>query len=256
MTLAGPPGDALVVFWLVLGRSSGVVASAPLLATSSVPPQVRALLTLIVTLAAVPAAHLPSAQAPAAVLPLVAAVGLQVLIGLLIGVVAQAIFSAAQMAGAVLDVQLGFSLAQVVDPIYGQPISLLGGWFNLLASLAYLVAGGLEVLVGAVALSLRGLPLGLNLQGAASMGAVLGALGWAFGAALALAVPVMAVSLILTVVLGLVGRMVPQFNVLQSVLPAQTLVAVGLLLFLTPVLLAGFAQLVPQTLSRLGALAP
>ena len=256
MTVSLPQGDSLEAFWMVLGRSSGVAATAPLLSTGTVPGQVRALLALIVALAALPAAHLAATAAPAAVLPLVAAGAVQVLIGLFLGLLAQAVFAAAQMAGAVLDLQLGFSLAQVVDPVYGAPISLLSNWFNILASLAYLVAGGLEVVVGAVGLSFRGLPLGASLEFTGTTGALLSAIGWAFGVALTLAIPVMAASLILTVVLGLVGRMVPQFNVLQSVLPAQTLVACGLLLVVTPVLLAGFGQLVPETMSRLGSLLP
>ena len=246
MTLSLPQGDSLVLFWLVLGRSGGVVASAPLLSAGTVPAQVRAILAVIVALTAL----------PAAVLPLVGGVGEQVLIGLFLGLLAQVVFTAAQMAGAVLDLQLGFSLAQVVDPVYGAPISLLSSWFNLLASLAYLAAGGLEVVVEAVSLSFRGLPLGQTLQAAATTGALLDALGWALTTALTLAIPVMAASLILSVVLGLIGRMVPQFNVLQSVLPAQTLVAVGLLLLVTPVLINGFAQLVPETMSRLAAIAP
>lgn len=256
MTVSLPQGDSLEAFWMVLGRSSGVVATAPLLSTATLPAQVRALLAIVVALAAWPAVHLAASAAPAAVLPLVAAVVVQVLIGLLLGLVAQVVFAAAQMAGAVLDLQLGFSLAQVVDPVYGTPISLLSNWFNILASLAYLAAGGLEVLVGAVSLSFRGLPLGASLQFTGTTGALLGALGWAFGVALTLAMPVMAASLILTVVLGLVGRMVPQFNVLQSVLPAQTLVACALLLVVTPVLLTGFSQLVPETMARLGSLVP
>ncbi len=251
---SGP--DSLALFWLVLGRSSGVVATAPLLSSSSLPGQVRAILAVLVAVVALPAAAAGQGPLPSAVLPLVFGVAEQVVVGLLLGLMAQIVFSVAQIAGAALDVQLGFSIAQEVDPLYGQPISLLSNWFNLLASLAYLAAGGLEVLVGAVTLSFQHLSLSAPLPVGATTQALLSAVTWAFGLALTLALPVMAVSLALSLILGLIGRIVPQFNVLQSVLPAQTLVSTAVLLLVTPTLVSSFTQLVPATLARLGGVLP
>jgi len=249
-----PAADQFGLFWLVLARTGGVFAAAPLLSAQGVPMPLRAALSLLVAIAVMPGAAPPAGGVPEALLPYAALVVHEVAVGLVIGFLARVVFFAAELAGGLIDVQMGLSIGSTVDPVYGQPQSLFGSWLNTVATLAFLAAGGLEVLVGAVAVSYRHLPLGGGAVFAAGAQTAVAALGWSFVAAVGLAAPALAVGFVLNLLLGLLARAVPQINLLQTVLPAQVGAGLLALLVAMPLLLSGFAGLVPQTLDWIGRL--
>jgi len=248
--------DRFGLFWLVLARTGGVFAVAPLLSTQGAPAMLRAALSFLVALAAMPAATAPAAGVPQAVLPYAAMAAHEVLVGLVIGFLARVVFSAAELAGGVLDVQMGLSIGSTVDPVYGQSVSLFGNWFNTLAALAFLGAGGLEVLVGAVAVSLRHIPIGGATVFAAGARTAVDALGWSFVTGLGMAAPAMATAFLTSILLGLLSRAMPQLNMLQTVIPAQIVAALLVVLVAMPLLVAAFGALVPDTMNWISRLWP
>lgn len=248
--------DRFGLFWLVLARTGGVFAVAPLLSTQSAPAMLRAALSFLVALAAMPAAATPAGGVPQAVLPYAALAVHEVLVGLTIGFLARVVFAAAELAGGVLDVQVGLSIGSTVDPVYGQSVSLFGNWFNTLAALVFLGAGGLEVLVGSVALSLAHIPIGATTLFGAGARTAVSALGWAFLTGLGMAAPAMATAFLTSVLLGLFSRAMPQLNMLQTVIPAQVAAAMLAVLLALPALSGAFAALVPDTLRFLSHLWP
>ena len=249
-----PAVGQLGLFWLVLARAGGIFAVAPLLSAGNVPMPLRAALSVLVAVAALPAAHAPAGGVPQQLLPFAALVVREVTVGLVIGLVARIVFFAAELAGGLCDVQVGLTLAAVADPLYGESVSVLGNWLNLLATLAFLAAGGLELLVAALAVSLRHLPLGAPAFWGGGAHTAVAALGWAFTTAVGIAAPVLAVGVVLNVFLGFIGRAMPQLNLLQLALPAQVLVALGVLLFAMPLVVGAFSHLVPETGRWLGRL--
>ncbi len=249
-----PLPDRFGLFWLVLARTGGVFAVAPLLSTQSVPAPLRAAVSFVVALAAMPAARAPAGGVPQALLPYMAMAVHEVLVGLSIGFLARVVFSAAELAGGVLDVQTGLSIGSTVDPVYGESVTIFGNWFNILAALVFLGVGGLEVLVGSVAVSLRHIPVGSTTIFAAGARTAVDALGWSFVTAMGMAAPTLAAAFITSILLGLLGRAMPQLNLLQTVIPAQIVVALLVVLAAMPLLTAAFGGLVPDTVSWIGRL--
>ncbi len=248
-------GGDLALYVLVLGRSGGLVATAPLLSSNAVPVPVRALFSALLALGVTPAVAAPAAGVPGQLLPYAGLLLREIGIGALLGFLAQLVVAAAQLAGTYCDVELGLTLGAVADPLQGTPITVFGEWFGLLGTLVFVAGGGLEVLAEVLALSYRHLALG---GGALFLGggveAALGALGWAMVAGLAIAAPLLALGFLLTLLLGAASRAMPQMNALQSVLPAQLLLALGVLLVGLPAVVAGFGRLVPEVLVWVGRL--
>ena len=249
------PADAqLGLLLLVLARVSGVFAVAPLVSTPMVPTPVRAGLAFLVALGTLAGVAAPPGGVPQDVLAYLSLAVHEVLIGLVIGFLARVVYLAGELAGSLCDVQLGLTMASVVDPVYGEPIAVMGNWFNTVATLAYIAAGGVEVVVMALAQSYRHLPVGAAVVVSGGAQAVWSALGAVFTTALALAAPVLGVGFLLNVLLGVASRAMPQLNALQSVLPAQVLGGLLVLLLATTLMVAGFTDLVPQTVSWIGRL--
>jgi flagellar biosynthetic protein FliR len=248
-------GD-LALFWLVVARAAGLVAAAPVVSSPAVPAPVRAGLSVLLAVAAFPAARLgarAAAEAPAAY---AAALAGEVAVGALIGFVARLVFAAAEVAGGILDLQMGFTLAGLLDPVYGQPTSVLGTLFAWLATVLFLLGGGLELLALALAGSYAHLAAGAAADWGAGAGLALQALGWAFVTGIELAAPLLAVGLAVNLVLGLVGRVVPQLGVLQAALPAQILVGLAVLVLALPLSVAVLGQLGARAAGWIGGLWP
>lgn len=251
-----PTDGQLGLFWLVLARVSGVFATAPLISTPMVPTPVRAGLAFLVALGTFAGVAPPAGGLPQDVIGYVALAVHEVLVGLVIGLLARVVYLVGELTGSLCDVQLGLTMASVVDPVYGEPIAVVGNWLNTVATLAYVAAGGVEVVVIALARSYHQLPVGAAVVLAGGVQTLWAAFAAAFVAAFALAAPVLGVGFLLNVLLGLASRAMPQLNALQSALPAQVLGGLVVLLLATPLLVAGFTDLVPQTAGWIGRLWP
>jgi flagellar biosynthetic protein FliR len=243
------------LFVLVLGRTGGLVAAAPLLSSRAVPAPVRALLSALLALGVTPAVAPPAGGVPQQVLPFAVLLLREVGIGALLGLLAQTVVAAAQLAGTYCDIEFGLTLGALVDPLNDTSTTVFSQWFGTLGTLVFVAAGGLEALAEVLALSYRHLPLGGGgLFLGAGVGVALGALGWAMVASLGVAAPLLGLGFLLNVLLGAASRAMPQMNALQSVLPAQLLLGLGVLVLGLPAIVAGFGQLVPEVLVWVGRL--
>jgi flagellar biosynthesis protein FliR len=134
-----------------------------------------------------------------------------------------AAFAAFQFAGRVLDVQLGFGVAGLIDPATKQSSPLLGTVLGMTAVLTFFLVDGHHLLLRGVAFSLEQVPPGaaMHLPPVERFVAQFGAM---FTAGTVLALPVMIVVLMLDVAMAMVARTMPQMNVFIIGLPVKILV--------------------------------
>lgn len=108
----------LVAFVLALARVAGLFLIAPVLASRATPLRVRAALVFFLTVTMLPL--LARTAAPAAAmtgpLALLGSMLLETSLGFAIGMVAQLIMGAVQMAGQLVGIQMGIGLANLIDP--------------------------------------------------------------------------------------------------------------------------------------------
>ncbi|MBT9258494.1 MAG: flagellar biosynthetic protein FliR [Clostridiales bacterium] len=207
----------------VVARAAGLLGSMPVLGGFYVPRLVRVALALLVALALYPAVAVPY---PEDLFTASLWILSETLTGLAIGFLAQILFSAFQMAGSLLDLDLGLGVAGLLDPVGHQPVSILGNFFNLVASLLYFWTGAYAVPLMALRYSFQGLPAG-GFFAAAFFPDMERALSTAFLAAVQLALPVIAVSFVVTVAMAVFARAIPQMNVFLLGLPLK--IALGFL---------------------------
>lgn len=230
-------------FLLVLARVSGLFLSAPIFSSRQMPGQVK--IVLVLALSGMMAYFLPVTQGVEIENPLymLAAVVLEVLVGYTIGFVASMLFAAIQLAGQLMDMQMGFAIVNVIDPQSGMQIPLMGNLTQTIALLFYLAVNGHHYLLQAVAQSYQVIPvLGLKLGGVFcqsifSVGAEM------FVIALKVSAPLVVAILISDVAMGFIARTVPQMNVFIVGLPLKILMGLSCLLLMLPVYLWVFDML-------------
>lgn len=227
----------VVTFLLVLGRTSGLVISAPFWGSRVIPGLARAWMTVVLSAACYPfvtTVALPPGTAAAseagAMLFLLLALGGEILLGIGIGWAAQMLFAGLRLAAQELEMKMGLSLAQMIDPQWGDRSSVLGGLFELVAVLVFFAMNGHRLMIEALHSSYTVFPLaGPKLDFARMLA---GSAGEIFSIALRVSAPVVIGLLLSDIVLGVMSRAIPQMNVFSVAMPVQ--LALGLLLlFLT-----------------------
>jgi flagellar biosynthetic protein FliR len=164
------------------------------------------------------------------------------LIGLVIGLGAAVLVGAAESAGELLSAQVGLSGAAVMDPLSQQQSTALGQFMHLFALSLLLAANGHLVMLDALAVSLRQLPLGASLHTAEGLAEAVGSGAHLFALGFRFAAPVVAVVLIANVALAVLSRAAPQLNILQLAFPVQILVGLSALVVSVPVVAAWFLR--------------
>lgn len=219
-----------LAYGLMLVRVSVVFLTAPVLGNARIPAQVKIGLAMSITLLLYLAGNVKGLPEPSNILALSSAVGGEIFAGLIIGYTAYLLFSGIQMAGQVIDIQVGFGLVNVIDPSGGEQVSILGQFYYIVAMLFFLAIDGHHALIKALGDSFTMLPVGSIgwLNQAAKAGPLLsGFFTKLFIIAFQVAAPSVAVLFLTNLSMGLLSRTLPQMNVFIVGLPLN--VVVGLL---------------------------
>jgi flagellar biosynthesis protein FliR len=234
-------------FVVVLFRVAGVMIFAPFYSSGAFPSQIKVIIPLVLafTLAPmVPQGQLPADFGLAQVIPGVLG---EALIGMVLGLTASFIFGGLQLAGQIIGFQLGYSLVNVIDPQSAIETSVISILNNFIGLTLFLAINGHHWFIQAVSDSLQYLPVGgVHLKGPL-VDEVLHLSSKMFMSGLRIAGPVVAVTAIADVVLGMIGRAAPQINILIVGMPVKTLVGLATLsiafYFLPTFLGSAFVQL-------------
>lgn len=150
----------------------------------------------------------------------------EVTVGLAIGLIAYIILSAVQTAGGFIDFQMGFAIANVVDPQTGAQSPIIGQFFYMIALLFLLSVNGHYLLIDGLMNSYQFIPLEglLSFDGAFS-DFIIRSFNTMFVIAFQMALPIVGCLFLVDVALGLIARTVPQVNVFVVGLPLKILVS-------------------------------
>jgi flagellar biosynthetic protein FliR len=228
--------DALL-FGLMLVRVSAMFASAPVIGSNAVPVRVRVGLAVVVTLSSVAMVAGDGPRVPDDVWGYAALAVKELVIGVAIGLVAQMLFAAVQMAGSFIDTTTGFAMAQMIDPVNNGNVTVLGRAYSLIATTLWVAMGGHLLLMQGIVASFVLLPPTEQPNLAAVVEGVMMRADDLFIISLQIAAPLMAALVITDVALGIMSRAAPQMNVFMVGMPLK----VGVALLGTALLLPTFA---------------
>lgn len=217
---------ALVGFCLVLVRAAAWVAICPPFNTPAIPVRVRGGFAVAVSflLANRVGAEVDDTSTPA----LVGALFTQILAGFALGLFVYVIFSAVQTAGELIDLQVGFSMGGIIDPLSGNNSTPIGRMHQLLGMAILFAINGHVLIVRAFIRSVEVAPLGqVDLASVAQQLSELVAV--LLAASIEIALPVLTALFCTEVALGFLGKAAPQLNILVIGFAVKSMVAFALL---------------------------
>ncbi len=219
---------------LLLGasRAMGIFTAAPILSTRFVPFQVRVALSFLLGFFLSPVIEVAPGRTEGVNLLLAALV--ELVVGLVIGFLCLLFVSVMQIAGAVVDLEMGFMLAGLFDPITGQGATVLGNLFQTTALLFFLALDGHHWLIRTFAQSYALVPAGGPVELTVSGLYIARLFGELLALAIQLILPFVAVMLLTMVAFAVLNRAVAQLNIFAIGLGTKTFVGLLLLVLLLP----------------------
>lgn len=181
----------------------------------------------------------------------------EALVGLMIGFIAALMMSAVQIAGGFIDFQMGFAIANVIDPQTGAQSPLMGQYLYTIALLFLLTVNGHHLLIDGIFYSYNFVPLDqamapLGNQSTAEF--IIMSFNKMFLIAFQMSMPVVGSLFLVDVALGIVARTVPQLNIFVVGMPVKIAVSFLVLIAVMGVLMMVISDLFSTMLATMRGL--
>lgn len=241
----------LLAFFLVLLRISAFIVAWPVFGVPSVPAPVKVLFSLVLTMMIFPTVSAEELGLKMLENQIILVAIKEVFIGLTFGFLAKMFFFAIRISGEIVSVSMGLSSSQLFNPSLGGRASSIEQFKLVIASLFFLSVNGHHLLLTGLFDTFRILPLNpemLNLTGLQSMGTfaqeimVIG---------LKISSPVLISIFFMNMTMAIIGRTVPQINVLITSLPVNILAGFIVMLVSVPLMVWQMNDLLEITADRL-----
>ena len=213
---------------LIFARVGAILMLLPGFGDTSVPPRIRLSLAFLMALMLMPVVA-KGMPVPGEVSGVAGAVIKELLIGLMIGAILRMMLSSLATAGEIISIQTTLSFAQTAAPGQAQPSTTLGTFLMLIGVTLIMATDLHHMFLAAIVRSYAVFPFSRELAIADSAQLAVQTVAGSFRLGLQLAAPVVVFSVIFNVAAGLVGRVMPQFQVFFVVTPL--IVLLGLSIF-------------------------
>lgn len=219
--------DQVYAGGLIFARVSAILMLLPGIGEGFVPPRIRLGFALVFSLVLFPLVGRGLAT-PDTVGSLGALLVKEILIGLMIGAIIRMFLSSLATAGELVSLQTTLSFAQTAAPGQAQPSTSLGTFLGLLGLVLVMTTDLHHLFISAIVRSYSIFPVSrpVPVQDAAEL--AIRTVGGSFALGLQLAAPVVAFSLVFNIAVGLVGRVMPAFQIFFVATPLMVLLGLSI----------------------------
>jgi flagellar biosynthetic protein FliR len=243
----------LAMYFWPFARVAACLTAAPIFGARFVPPRIRIVLALAITVLTAPLLAAPPAVPVFSIGGLVIT-GQQVLIGLSLGFVMQLIFDSVGLGGQLLANSMGLSFAFNVDPMRGASTPAVGQFYMLLVTMTFVSLDGHLAFLELIVRGFTTLPIDGSGFGAAGVWTVIGFAGHLFSGAVAVALPGMTALLIVNLAFGVMSRAAPTLNLFAVGFPITLFFGLMIVVLCLPAVQSSFVGLMGNAFESLGIL--
>ena len=242
--------EELLSFFLVMIRVSTLLIVFPIFGDKVVPGPVKILLSVSFSAILFPllrsngVINIEDAREWSSTTgKLLTALTSEIMVGLAIGFAAQLIFQAIHVAGDFIAQLMGLSMATSYDPHFEGQTMMVSQLLGALAMLTFLSMDGHHVLFRAIIESFRLIPQGHLTTNEAFKNSIIHLAGNTLSFGVQLAAPMAACMMLVNIVYGILGKALPQLNILTLSMASSLLIGGVILLVTYPSMQSGFSNL-------------
>ncbi|MCH7520093.1 MAG: flagellar biosynthetic protein FliR [Candidatus Marinimicrobia bacterium] len=211
---------------LVLIRLSAMIYAFPFFGSPAITGRVKIMITLVLSFMILPLAGIDGLGLDWGLGQLTLSVGRELGLGLVVGFGSKFMFEAFALAGTFAGRQMGFAMADLIDPVTSAPQSMVGQFWALLAILLFLAVDGHHFLIRLMIQNFQIIPLGVGQLRPATGRLLITGSSDMFQLALRLAAPALMLTLMMDVGMAILSRAMPRFQIFFVALPLKLYVGI------------------------------
>ena len=244
--------EKLLGFVMVLTRISAFFLVIPVFGWQSIPIRIKVAMTVMLAIFFSMIIPVPVFAGRVSTAEAVLLIANEATYGLALGLVAVIVFTAVKLSGGIIEQEMGFTMAEILDPLTGESTQPLGSLLEMIFIMLFLSANGHHLFLLIISRSYESFPAGsiptipVLTAGIIQAGSTLLIHG------LKLAAPILAAFLLLMVVLAVLARMVPEMDVLFISFPLR----IGLGLLMVAIFMPFISSFVAEFVQLMGKLLP
>lgn len=166
----------------------------------------------------------------------------EVTTGLVLGLVSNIAFEVVLMAGSLIDVHIGLSMVNTIDPNNKTSTTISGNLLHYVALMIFFVVDGHHMLIKSLIESFIILPMGKSLMYPDTMMVLIEVIAKYFVIGLKIAIPIVLIIILTDLCMGLISRAVPQINVMILGMPVKMLVGILAISVSLPIIIKLFVS--------------
>ena len=201
-------------FLCVLGRTGPLLVMMPPIQGSAIPNRVKVLLTLMIGLSVTPMVMANSTPLPPHLAGIVIGLAKELLLGLLFGTAVLMIITSLQIGGQVISSLASMDVAQAADPTTQETVTVVSQMFSWVAMALFLTLGGHRYVLGACLDSFTVYPAGGIITEEHWLMHLHDLLRHSVSIGMRAAAPPAIALLLANFVTALIGRTLPQLNIM------------------------------------------
>lgn len=222
--------NRLSIFFLVVIRISGILFTSPIFGSEIVSSRIKIFLSILLGILIFPFVPIKDISKVNSLL-LILIIFKELLVGISTGIISRFLFVGVQFGGQIIGTQMGFGIVNVLDPQSNTQVSLVAQFQNIVMILFFLAIGGHLYIIEAISKSFEMVPLGVFVFNDSVYQYIVTIFSKIFLTALKITAPIFVTLLVTQIVLGIMGRLVPQLNILIVGFPIQ--IASGIFVIMT-----------------------
>lgn len=221
--------DQFELFILILMRMASFVFAAPFFNTANTPKRLRVGLAFFLSII-VYTLHPDMNVEYNGLIEYAGLVVIESVVGILLGAMASFCVQIIQFAGKLVDMDIGISMAQIMDPTTKVQVGIMGNFYYYMLMLLLIVSGLHQYLVAAIIETYNVIPIGGVKFGMSVYTTVLNFMSDYFVIGFRIELPIFAATLLLNCILAIIARVAPQMN--MFVVGMQLKIFVGIFVIL------------------------
>jgi flagellar biosynthetic protein FliR len=226
----------MIVFGLILLRMIAFVISSAVLGSPNISASLKLLLSIVLCVLIYPTVHVVPADLASVTDNLILLSARELMIGVTLGFLTRLFFFTIGMTGELVSISIGLGAAQIFNPLMGNNSNTIEQFYNTLATLIFFAINGHHLLISGIAQSYELIPLA---QMKLSVGPYAEITTFAQDMMLMgikMCAPILAAILVTNLAMGVLGKAVPQINVLVTSLPVTLMLGFVLMFLCIPLI--------------------
>ncbi|WMM26607.1 flagellar biosynthetic protein FliR [Tissierella sp. MB52-C2] len=220
------------LFLFVMVRTSGIFIFSPFFSSQNIPNTMKVGLTFFISLLIT--SYLPTSSNFANEV-LLFIILKELMVGIIIGFISYGFFSTFYVMGQIIDMKIGFGMANVIDPLNKTQVPLMGNFYYILSFLLLMSVNGHHLIISALVNSYEFLPIGSFKYTGDTLNLLINSLAKSFEIGFKLSAPIVAIIFITDIVLGIISKTIPQMNVFVVGMPLKVIIGLLIIIISMPI---------------------